>query len=226
MSADLDLRAGMRAAMPIAAAYLPVAFALGAASSQLGFTVFESALWSAIMFSGTNQALLLSGLASNVPLVILMLLAIAASLRHVLYGAALAGRLAASPPARATFAYGLTDEVFATTLTAYEVGERALPSRWLVGLAMSALGIWIIGTGLGNVVGDALKDRAPGISDALDFALPSLFVGLVWSTANPSILGRMFIAGTLSASMIFFGRPELAIPVGALPAFLPDRRTK
>ena len=225
MTADLSLRAGMRAAMPIAVAYLPVAFALGAASSQLGFSIFESALWSAIMFSGANQALLLSGLASGVPLVFLALLAIAASLRHALYGAALAGRLDASSAGRATFAYGLTDEVFATTLTAYEARDRALPFKWLVGLAISALGVWIIGTALGSAVGDVLQSRAPGISAALDFALPALFVGLVWSTAHRSLLGRMLLSGVLSALMIFLGRPELAIPAGALPALIPDRKT-
>lgn len=225
MTADLGLRAGMRAAMPIAAAYLPVAFALGAASSQLGFSILGSALWSAIMFSGANQALLLSGLSSEVPLAILAFLAIAASLRHVLYGVALAERLDASSAGRAIFAYGLTDEVFATTLTAYEARDRTLPARWLVGLAVSALGIWIIGTTLGSAVGDVLRVRAPGISAALDFALPALFVGLVWSTASRSMLGRMLLSATLSAFMIFLGRPELAIPAGALPALIPDRRT-
>lgn len=224
MSTELDFRAGMRSAMPLAAAYLPVAFALGAASSQFGFTVFSSALWSAIMFSGANQALLLSGLASGVPLGVLVVFAIAASLRHVLYGAALARRLDASPAGRAAFAYGLTDEVFATTLTTCAERERALPSSWLVGLALSALGIWIIGTGLGNAAGDILQSHAPGISETLDFALPALFVGLVWSTARRSILGRMLVAGLLSACMIFIGRPELAIPAGALSAFIPDRR--
>ncbi|WP_372615237.1 AzlC family ABC transporter permease [Aquicoccus sp.] len=226
MTADLGLRAGMRAAMPIAAAYLPVAFALGAASSQLGFSILGSALWSAIMFSGANQALLLSGLSSEVPLAILAFLAIAASLRHVLYGVALAERLDASSAGRAIFAYGLTDEVFATTLTAYEARDRTLPARWLVGLAVSALGIWIIGTTLGSAVGDVLRVRAPGISAALDFALPALFVGLVWSTASRSMLGRMLLSATLSAFMIFLGRPELAIPAGALPAFIPDRRIR
>ena len=226
MSADLDLRAGMRAAMPIAAAYLPVAFALGAASSQLGFSVFGSALWSAIMFSGANQALLLSGLASEVSFFILVVLAIAASLRHALYRAALSGRLDASSAGRATFAYGLTDEVFATTLTAYEARNRPLPAMWLVGLAISALGVWIIGTALGSAIGNVLQAHAPGVSGALDFALPALFVGLVWSTARRSLLVQMLLSGALSAFMIFLGRPELAIPVGALPAFIPDRKIR
>lgn len=185
-----SLLAGMRAGAPIAVAYLPVAFALGAASSQLGFSVFGSALWSALMFSGANQALLLSGLSSGSSLIILALLAIAASLRHILYEAALVGWLDASLAGRAAFAYGLTDEVFATTLTAYEDHKQALPSKWLLGLAIFALGIWIAGTALGNAVGDVLQARAPDVGTTLDFALPALFVGLVWSTARRSLLGK------------------------------------
>ncbi len=222
MIAVLDLRAGMRAATPIAAAYLPVAFALGAASSQLGFSVFGSALWSAIMFSGANQALFLSGLTSNASLIVLALLAIASSLRHILYGAALLGRLDASVTGRVTFAYGLTDEVFAATLAAYEANDKPLPAKFLIGLALSALGVWVIGTAIGCAVGDILHSHAPDIGAALDFALPALFVGLVWSTARRSVIGQMLYSAAVAAFVIFSGYPEFAIPAGALAAFIPD----
>lgn len=226
MTSCLGIWDGMRAATPIAIAYLPVAFALGAASSQLGFSVFDSALWSAVMFSGANQALLLTGLNSETSLIILGPLAIVASLRHALYGAALTGRIDDSFAGRATYAYGLTDEVFATTLAAHEAHDQVLPSKWLIGLAISALGVWILGTALGSAVGDALQARAPGVRAALDFALPALFVGLVWSTARRSLLGQMLLSGMLSALMMFLGHPELAIPAGALPAFIPNRQTE
>lgn len=226
MMTNLTLRSGIGAALPIVLAYLPVGFALGAASSKMGFSIFESALWSALMFSGANQALLLTGLVSDSSFVVLVALAIAVSLRHTLYGVALTGCLNASPSTRAIFAYGLTDEVFATTLTAYEARKRALPSRWLIGLSMSALGIWIIATALGSAAGDILQAHFPDLSATLDFALPALFVGLVWSTVRRSLLGRMMLSGVLSASMIFLDYPALAIPVGALPALIPDRKTK
>lgn len=225
MTVDLSLYAGIRAAIPIAIAYLPVAFALGAASSQLGFSVLDSALWSAIMFSGANQALLISGLASGASLYILALLAIAASLRHALYGAALVGRLNASPAGRAAFAYGLTDEVFAITLTTHKTHPYPLPTGWLIGLSATALGTWIIGTAFGSAAGDTLRAHNPHIGDTLDFALPALFVGLVWSTASRSMLGRMVLSAALSALMISLGRPEVAIPAGVLPALIPNRKS-
>ena len=41
---NLTLRSGIGAALPIVLAYLPVGFALGAASSKMGFSIFESAV--------------------------------------------------------------------------------------------------------------------------------------------------------------------------------------
>lgn len=223
-NSDIGLYEGMRATIPIGAAYLPIAFALGAASVQLGFSVMDAALWSAIMFSGANQVLLLSGVNSNVPLIGLALLGGVSSLRHVLYGVTLRKKISASPTGCALFAYGLTDEVFATALATHENRNCTLPARWLIGLAFSASGIWIIGTAVGNAVGDVLLSHAPDLSETLEFALPALFVGLTWSVISRSLIGRILFAGALSASMILFGYPELAIPAGVVPAFIPERK--
>jgi len=223
MTALSGFRGGVRAAVPIAAAYLPVAFALGAASSRFGFSVIESALWSLVMFSGANQALMLSSVASGVSLTVLALLCIAASLRHLLYGMVLRTHVFARPLVRATFAYGLTDEVFATALTAANHRKGGLAGSWLVGLGMAALTVWVLGTALGNAAGDVLQTAFPGLSDTLDFALPALFVALVQSTFQRAIMVPMAAAACLAVLMVAIGRPELAIPAGALAAVLPAR---
>jgi len=175
------------------------------------------------MVSGANQALLLNSLASGVSLVVLALLCIAVSLRHLLYGLTLARRLAARRPARAGFAYGLTDEVFATALAAEVRQPEGLYGPWLVGLAMTALLAWVVGTGLGNAVGAGLEAQAPRLSDTLDFALPALFLALLLSSARRPILGAMGIAAGLAAVLVALGRPDLAVPASALAAFLPLR---
>jgi len=215
---------GVRAALPIAVAYLPVAFAIGAASSRLGFSLLESALWSMTMYSGANQALMLSSITSGVPLLVVTILCIAGSLRHILYGLALRRRISAAPLARIVFAFGLTDEVFATAATAEGSRDQALKGPWLVSLAVTVLVVWILGTALGNAAGDVLQARSPGLAEALDFALPALFSALVWSTVNRSVLKSMALAAALAAGTVLLGRPEFAVPVGALAIFLPDRK--
>lgn len=214
---------GVRAALPIAAAYVPVALAMGAASSQLGFAPVESAFWSLVMFSGANQALLLSSLVAGTPLLLVALLCAIASLRHILYGIVLADRIPEGSAVRFLFGYGLTDEVFATAIGTEPGSSRKLSPGWLVGLALTALAVWVIGTGIGNAVGDALTSASPKVQGALDFALPALFLALVWSTASRGTLTRMMMASAIAIGFISFGHPQLAIPAGAVAAFLPVR---
>ena len=213
--------AGARAALPIAAAYIPVAFALGAAAAHIGASPLESSLWSAVMFSGSNQALMLSLIPTGVPLALVVLLCLAASLRHVLYGMVLRGRVKATVLSRAVFGYGLTDEVFAVALAAPRQTHGKLKGAWLVGLSITALMAWVAGTYLGAFAGDHLQTQSPHLGDALDFALPALLIALTWSTANRAMAVPMVIAAAIALTMVMVGRSELAIPAGAIAAFLP-----
>ncbi len=213
---------GVRAGLPIAAAYFPVALALGAASSQLGFSPFHSALWSLTMFSGANQALLLSSVVAGTPLLVVAALCAAASLRHILYGIVLADRIPARRWTRILFGYGLTDEVFATTVGADDPHHPH--SAWLIGLAATALAVWVTGTGIGSAIGDALASASPRLGAALQFALPALFFALAWSAASRGMLPRMALAGVLAACFVTLGHASLAIPAGAMAALLPSGR--
>ncbi|MEG9861227.1 MAG: AzlC family ABC transporter permease [Parvularculales bacterium] len=211
---------GLQAALPIAAAYLPAAFAVGAAASQYGFSPLTGALWSLVMFSGAHQVLMLSALASGTPLILLALFSIIASLRHTLYGIVLVSRISPRPPARAIFAYGLTDEVFATVLNASNHKDAHLSERWLVGLSMTALAVWVVGTSLGIAAGDILHTFSPRTHQALGFALPALFFSFIWSTASRTNLGPMIVAGGLAYLTIVLGYAEFAIPAGAIAALI------
>ncbi|REF68384.1 MULTISPECIES: AzlC family ABC transporter permease [Paracoccus] len=223
MSSISSFLNGVGAALPIAAAYVPVAFTLGAASSQLGFAPVESALWSLVMFSGANQALLLSSLVAGTPLVLVAFLCAIASFRHILYGIVLADRVPEGSAVRFLFGYGLTDEVFATAVGTDRDSSRKLAVNWLIGLALTALVVWVIGTGVGSAVGDALEAASPKVQGALNFALPALFLALVWSMASRSTLVRMMMASAIAIGFVSFGHPQLAIPAGAVAALFPVR---
>lgn len=217
---------GARAALPIAAAYLPVAVALGAAASRIGLSPGESALWSAIMFSGANQALMLSSLGTGMSITAIVILCVIASLRHVLYGLALRDRLPGSRKIRAVFAYGLTDEVFATVLASDTGRTGQWRSAWLIGLSMTALGVWVIGTGIGNAAGNLLQEGSAALRGALDFALPALFMALVWTTASKRMARPMVAAALIATGFLFMGRPELAVVAASAAAFIPARRSQ
>lgn len=213
---------GLRAGAPVAIGYLPAAFAFGAAAATLGIAPLETASLSLVMYSGATQAFLLSAMATGLPVLLIVLVGIAVSLRHALYGLALRRRIAGGRVAQLVFGYGLTDEVFATAMNA--TGQRAvLSGPWLVGLAFAAWASWVSGTILGALAGDALRAADPRVAEALEFALPALFLGLVWVSVRRTVLGPMALAGALSGASILIGVPELAIPSGAVAAFAAGR---
>src|SRR5690606_1029525 len=101
--------------------------------------------------------------------------------------------------------------------------SRKLAVNWLIGLALTALVVGVIGTGVGSAVGDALEAASPKVQGALNFALPALFLALVWSMASRSTLVRMVMASAIAIGFVSFGHPQLAIPAGAVAALFPVR---
>lgn len=128
---------GARSAIPIILGYLPVAFAFGTAASGQGLALLDSTAISALMFSGANQAFFLSAVASGLPTIAIVAICAVASLRHILYGFVLRLRLAGGLASRLAFAFGLTDEVFATVLNATEKSKP--DGGWIFGLAFFVL---------------------------------------------------------------------------------------
>lgn len=187
MTAGPAVLQGIRAALPIAVAYVPVAFAFGAAAVGLGLSPGGATLVSTLMFSGASQALLASAVAGGMPLVLAVVLCGAASLRHLLYGWALDARIPAHRPARLVLACGLTDEVFAIALARAQAGPAP---GWLAGLAAAAWAVWVAGTFVGAGAGDLLRAADPRLAPALAFALPALFLGLVWVSVRRGHCGH------------------------------------
>lgn len=210
---------GMRTAFPIALAYVPVAFAFGAAASGMGAGPLDAGMMSALMYSGANQAFFITSLTSGMPTAIIIALCILLSLRHLLYGFVLRDRLGGAAPAKAAFAYGLTDEVFATALNRAGKHGNKPQGPWMLGLALVPWLTWVAGTLAGALAGDGLSALDAKLASALQFALPALFLGLLWSAARPRLVLIMLLAAAISGAMLWLGYPQLAIPAGGLAAF-------
>lgn len=215
--------AGLRAALPIAIGYLPAAFAFGAAATGIGLTAAESGALSALVFSGANQVFLVAAIPAGMAPVMIVLLTGAASLRHLLYGLVLAPRIGGSLGQRLVFAFGLTDEVFATAL-ARPVGAPRPSGAWLIGLALAAWAASFGGTVAGAIMGDALRRSSTAAAEAMSFALPALFAALVLGAARRAVLAPMLLAAGAAVALILLGQPDLAIPAGAAMALTARRR--
>ena len=199
--------AGLRAGLPIAVGYFPIAFSFGVAATRAGLTAVEATALSVIIYAGASQFLALALVASGAPVLVSAFTLIAMNVRHVLYGPALlreAGRDGSTRHAWA-WAWGLTDEVFGATLGALARGQR-FSEAFMFGIGGLAYAAWIAGTAAGAVAGGGALGRWPAVNAALGFMLPALFLALLLSILSRRQVPVMAVAagatviGTLALS--------------------------
>ncbi len=184
------LKRGLAASVPIAVGYLPIAIAFGAAAaSKLG--LIGTLMASALIFAGASQFALLSLISRS--FLYAVVIPVFINLRHVIYGFALSRRLKLKRPY--ITAFGLTDEVFAASLTTNN-------ERFVIGLELGAYTSWVMGTLIGAVLGYKLK------SPSLTFALPALFFALLLSSRRYL---SAIIGGAIALAFCLIGCPGLSV---------------
>ncbi|WP_447956102.1 AzlC family ABC transporter permease [Vreelandella sp. EE7] len=208
-------RQGVLDGMPLLGGYVPVSLSFGLVASQAGFTTWEAAAISVLIYAGASQFLFVGMVAAGAPLWLVVLLTLLINVRHVVYGPNLAALL---PRSRhwPWLMHGLTDQVFGLALT--KLPGIAKPDRfgWFLGAALMAWAMWVLGTVVGAVGGEAVTGYWPLLGDIMPFALPALFltmtaprfIDLRWSLAlGTTIMAAMALALT--------GASNVAIPLAA-----------
>lgn len=204
---EATLADGMRASVPIVIGYFPIAFSFGVAATGLGFSTLEAVFLSVVIYSGASQFMALTLLSGGTAIAVSIVTLLAMNLRHLLYGPALLERAAerrgtAAPTRRAwAWAYGLTDEVFATTIgflaDGPEGGARGWSERWMLGLGAAAFLSWVAGTAAGAFAGGGALAAYPAVEAALGFMLPALFLSLLLVILNRRQLPVVATAGVV-----------------------------
>lgn len=190
----LSLWQGVRAGVPIAVGYVPIAVAFGLLAGRSGLSLGESAWMSAVVYAGASQFIGVQLWTTGAGPVTLILTTFLVNLRHLLMSASLSTRLAAPRNRRERrwlplVAFGVTDETFAVASLGPR-GNLSLP--YLLGLNLTAYSAWVGGTLLGGVAGLLLPAT---LAASMNIALYAMFIGLL----IPSVRGSLrvaFIAAT------------------------------
>jgi 4-azaleucine resistance transporter AzlC len=204
--------AGLRAGLPVAIGYFPIAFSFGVAATRAGLSPAEAVALSVIIYAGASQFLALALFTSGAPVVVSALTLVAMNVRHVLYGPALlkeAGPAASTRHAWA-WAWGLTDEVFGATLGALRAG-RPFGEAFMLGIGGAAYVAWIAGTAAGAVAGGGALDAWPGLSAGLSFMLPALFLALLLSILSTHQVPVVAVAAVATVAMTLALSPTAGI---------------
>lgn len=167
---------GIRALLPLLIGVAPFGIIYGVIALQSGLSPWAAQLMSTVVFAGSAQFLFaqLVGLAAPGGMIVGAITLI--NLRHALYSASVAPRLAHLPAGwKCLLAYLLTDEAYAAAISPMMNDQHRQHAHWILFGAGFALWLgWQIATAIGILVGSSLPTDWP-----LDFALPLTFIAIV-----------------------------------------------
>jgi 4-azaleucine resistance transporter AzlC len=208
--------AGLKQSWPIIIGYLPVAIAFGVSAQTMGLSSSLIMLVSILIFAGASQFTFIALFAAGTPLITTVLITVGLNLRHLIYGSHLAPFIEnISRQQRAAIAFGLTDEVFATTFSKLQDIPNKQRWQWILGLEVGAYSSWVIGTFIGIKGSDFLLNHIAEIKPVLDFSLPALFFSLLLPLLNKKTSGVIIIAFSIALVFTLFNYSTLGIFIAA-----------
>ncbi len=191
---------GLAYSLPIVIGYLPVAVTFGIVATAVGFSKLETLMASALIFAGASQFALVSILPESFLAGIAV--PIALNLRHLVYSSIISQQVQMRSPM--ITAFGLTDEVFATSLNSPK------DERFIWGLELGAYSAWVFGTFLGVYAGSLLVSYQD-IYSSLVFSLTALFLVLLLPNLKGGHAISALLGGSIALLFHYFGQTSMGI---------------
>lgn len=194
---------GVKAAMPIAVGYIPIAIAFGLLAKSLGIPSYISFLMSLLIYAGASQFIGINLMVLGASWWEIVITTFILNLRHFLMTATLSQKLEqqASTKWRMLLSFGITDETF--SVTSFQ-NKQVLSRYFSLGLNTVAFASWNIGTWLGLFCASSLPET---LKASMGIALYAMFIGLLVPQVKKS-RPALFVA-------------LLAIVINSLSAWLP-----
>ena len=188
----------VKAGIPIFVGYMPAAAAFGVLAKGCGLGMWETVLFSALVFAGASQFMALNLLMAGMSAGGIVLATLLVNFRHFLMSAYLSTRL--DRPAKKVaplIAFGVTDEVF--SVLSFQGGR--LSKTTVFSIQLCAYSAWVAGTLAGYFLGGFLPEI---LNQSMGVALYALFVAILLPEVKKS-RQALFLAlgsGALNAALI------------------------
>lgn len=170
-------RQGFFAGLPFLLIGGPFAVLFGVVATEAGMSVAQTIGFSFLVIAGASQFTAIQLMTESAPVFIVLAAALGVNLRMAMYSASLQPHLgAASLPQRALASYLNVDASYALGIQKFEEApDWPVTDKFLYfcGTMVLMFPLWVIGTWVGAITGDAL----PASLD-LDFAMPIMFLAL------------------------------------------------
>lgn len=188
---------GLRDGLPIALGYFAVAFTLGIAAKNAGFTTLQAMVESLTNNASAGEYAVFSLVAAGAGYWEVAVMTLVANARYLLMSCSLSQKLApeTSLGHRLLLAYDITDEIFGISVA---VPEQLNPWYTYGAMAVAIPG-WGLGTFLGVAVGNMLPLRAVS---ALSVGLYGMFLAVIVPPARKSRVVLALVLLSFAASFL------------------------
>ena len=202
-------------ALGIAVSAIGFGFVYGLSAREAGFSVIEAMAMSTIVFAGAAQFAAVGYVASGLAWPGIILLTALLNARHLLYSAALAPWLRASPFShRVAMSHLLTDEAFALAISHFRRIGRADERGYWFGAFIATFIPWNLATLAGVALGGQIADPARlGIDVIFPAAMVGLAVGLI--TGRRELVAAIVGAG-IAVIVALATSPAVGIVAGGI----------
>ena len=198
-------RRGVRDGMPIALGYFAVAFTLGIAAKNAGFSAVQAMVESLTNNASAGEYAVFSLVSAGAGYWEVAVMTLVANARYLLMSCALSQKLAPETGLghRMLVAFDVTDEIFGVSIA---VPGRLNPFYTYGAMAVAIPG-WALGTFLGVVVGNVLPLR---LVSALSVGLYGMFLAIIVPPARESRVVLALVLLSFAASWAAASLPALA----------------
>ena len=188
-------RRGVRDGMPIALGYFAVAFTLGIAAKNAGFSAVQAMVESLTNNASAGEYAVFSLVSAGAGYWEVAVMTLVANARYLLMSCALSQKLAPDTPLlhRVGVGYAVTDELFGIAMAR----PGALEPAYSYGAMSVAVPCWAVGTALGVIAGNVLPLRAVS---ALSVALYGMFLAVIIPPARKDRVVAGLVALSFAAS--------------------------
>lgn len=202
---QICFRRGVRDGLPIALGYFAVAFTLGVAAKNAGFSAVQAMVESLTNNASAGEYAVFSLVSAGAGYLEVAVMTLVANARYLLMSCALSQKLAPETGLghRMLVAFDVTDEIFGVSI--------AFPGRlnpfYTYGAMAAAIPGWALGTFLGVVVGNVLPLR---LVSALSVGLYGMFLAIIVPPARESRVVLALVLLSFAVSWAAASLPALA----------------
>lgn len=185
--------------IPLLISYVVVGLAFGLLTYEAGYPLLWCFLCSTFVYAGSMQIVMLSLMASGVPLPFLAVMTLFVNARHIFYGLGFIERFRAMGRRYPYMALTVTDETY-SAMCAMRCPEGVTFEDAGFVMAVTCHLLWIVSTSVGSLLGQVIPIDLTGI----EFCVTGYFITVCveqWKAAKSHI---PVLTGAVSAVLFWF----------------------